>query len=193
MPKYAIRMGQAIVTTLNANTSLATGVLTYREQNMDWPDLVTSCSAVIFFNPDTKKTGLYHYPAGELHANPSCKQLFLDMKREVRPEQIYVYFGHSGPGGEQKLPTDERAQELRSYLRSFAPVVQYKPIQSGIIIVSLKGNKLAFGFEYDGESRDLSNFGRTSFGSGEEKVEIFQAIPKVPAKGILAKLRRAFS
>jgi hypothetical protein len=84
VPNYNIYMGQGIwIPDLRGNM-LVTGVVT----GVGSPkDAIQSCSAIVFFNTNSKDAGLYHFPAGDVdshkHSGLTIMQIAARMKKPI--------------------------------------------------------------------------------------------------------------
>ncbi|NRB43032.1 MAG: hypothetical protein HRU20_31960, partial [Pseudomonadales bacterium] len=76
-PFYSVSMGQAVMTPNLGKASLVTGVTP--------DDRLLSCSAIVLHNNQTGATGLYHFPAGNIHEDRDAQQILTRMRDEVAP------------------------------------------------------------------------------------------------------------
>lgn len=164
MPTYGVIMGQGItVADLGANT-LITGY-------GDPADSIQSCSAVMFFNTNTRSAGLYHFPAGNILTDGDSRNALTAMRDAVQPNEAYIAYGVEdfSYGPRKVVPSDPHSPALRTFVLALLPLecrLRRVPASTRIASISQAGNRAALGNQDPGNVTDLRGYAAGNYAFG---------------------------
>jgi len=124
MPIYNVVMGQGVSIANLAGNTLSTGwagvnALDHASQRL------STCSAIILGNTNSKAAGLYHLPAGSINTDSHSQTVLREMMRAVSPNDVFIRYGTADLQNPQMSHWAEakhqQINQLESFLRAMLP------------------------------------------------------------------------